>query len=159
MTSRLAPAPGVLGPGEGEAVWFADSLLHYKVTGDETHGQLALAEVRAPQGSGSPDHTHRREDEAWYVLVGRLRFWLGDESRTAGPGDFVFGPRGIRHRFEVESEEARFLILVTPAGFEEFTRACGWPATAPTLPPDDLVPHDGAELAAAARRAGIELST
>jgi quercetin dioxygenase-like cupin family protein len=158
MTTEVAPAAVVLASDEGEAVWFADSLLRYKVTGDETHGQLALAEVRAPRGSGSPVHTHRLEDEAWYILEGELTFWLGEEALTAIPGDFVFGPRGVRHRFRVDSEEARFLILVTPAGFEEFTRACGWPASAGTLPPADLHPRHDDELAAAARRHGIEIS-
>jgi len=159
MTTEVAPAALVLGPDDGEGVWFADSLLRYKVTGDETHGQLALAEVRAPRGSGSPVHTHRDEDEAWYVLEGELTFWLGDECRAATPGDFVFGPRGIRHRFQVESEEARFLILVTPAGFEEFTRACGRPATVGTLPPVGLPPRTNEELAAAARRHGIDIAS
>ncbi len=95
MTTEVATPAFLLGSDEGEGVWFADSLLSYKVTGDETHGQLALAEVRAPRGSGSPVHTHRHEDEAWYVLEGELTFWLGEESRTATTGDFVFGPRGF----------------------------------------------------------------
>ena len=159
MTTGVAPAAFLLGADEGEAVWFADSLLTYKVTGVETHGQLALAEVRAPRGSGSPVHSHRDEDEAWYVLEGVLTFWLGGETRTAAAGDFVFGPRGVRHRFRVDSESARFLILVTPAGFEDFTRACGWPATSATLPPPDLSPHAEDELVAAARRHGIDISS
>jgi len=158
VTTEVAPPALVLGSDEGEGVWFADSLLRYKVTGVETHGLLALAEVRAPRGSGSPVHTHRHEDEAWYVLEGELTFWLGGESRTATAGEFVFGPRGIRHRFRVDSEMARFLILVTPAGFEDFTRACGRPATAGTLPPPDLPPRRAAELAAAARRHGIDIT-
>jgi quercetin dioxygenase-like cupin family protein len=118
MTTEVAPTILLLGSEEGEGVWFADSLLRYKMTGDETHGQLAQAEVRAPRGSGSPVHMHRHEDEAWYLLDGELTFWLGEESRTATTGDFVFGPRGVRHRFRVDSDEARFLILVTPAGEE-----------------------------------------
>jgi len=158
MTTGVAPAAFVVGPDEGEGVWFADSLLRYKVTGDETRGQLALAEVRAPRGSGSPVHTHLHEDEAWYVLEGELTFWLGGESRTATSGDFVFGPRGIHHRFRVDSETARFLILVTPAGFEDFTRACGRPATAGTFPPADLSPRSEAELVAAALRHGIDIT-
>jgi quercetin dioxygenase-like cupin family protein len=159
VTTDVAPAAFLLGSDEGEEVWFADSLLSYKVTGDETHGQLALAEVRAPRGSGSPVHTHRNEDEAWYILEGELTFWLGEESRIATTGDFVFGSRGVRHRFLVESEEARFLILVTPAGFEDFTRACGWPATARNLPPADLPPHSEVELVAAARLHGIDITS
>ena len=159
MTTDVEPTVLRLGSDEGEGVWFADSLLNYKVTGHETYGQLALAEVRAPRGSGSPVHTHRLEDEAWYILEGELTFWLGEESRTATTGDFVFGPRGVRHRLRVDSEVARFLILVTPAGFEDFTRACGWPATAGNLPPADLPPHSQVELVAAARRHGIDIAS
>ena len=98
-------------------------------------------------------------DEAWYILGGELSFWLSEESRTATAGDFGFGPRGYRHRFRVDSEEARFLILVTPAGFEDFARACGWPVTAGTLPPPDVPPHSEEELVAAARGHGIEIAS
>jgi hypothetical protein len=45
MTTEVAPTALLLGTDEGAGVWFADSLLSYKVTGDQTHGQLALAEV------------------------------------------------------------------------------------------------------------------
>ena len=65
----------------------------------------------------------------------------------------------MRHRFRVDSEMARFLILVTPAGFEDFTRACGWPATAGTLPPPDLPPRREEELVAAALRHGIDITS
>jgi len=159
MRTTAAPAAFLVGTDEGEGIWFAGSLLSYKVTGDETHGQLALAEVRAPYGSGSPVHTHRHEDEAWYILEGELTFWLGEESRTATTGDFVFGPRGVRHRFRVDSEMAHFLILVTPDGFEDFTRACGRPAMARTLPTPDLSPRSEEELVAAALRHGIDITS
>ena len=71
-------------------------------------------------------------------MSGELTFWLGDDVRTVGAGTFVFGPRQVEHRFRVESEEAHFLLLLTPAGFEDFTRTCGWPAATRTMPPADL---------------------
>ena len=138
MSLDLAPDAYVLPTDAGEALWFADSLVTYKATGIETRGGLTVAEVRAPRGAGSPRHRHHNEDEAWYVMEGELTFWLGDEQQSVAAGSFVFGPRGIDHRFRVDSDEAHFLLLLTPAGFEEFTRACGWPATSLTMPPDDL---------------------
>jgi quercetin dioxygenase-like cupin family protein len=146
-----------LDAGEGEPLWFAGSLLTYKTTGAQTGGQLALAECRAPRDAGSPSHRHRDEDEAWYILEGRLSFWLGDQAFAAGTGEFVFGPRGITHRFRVDSDEARFLLILTPAGFEEFTRASGWPASSDTLPPSDLPAPDADRLAAAFARSGLEI--
>jgi hypothetical protein len=53
--------------------------------------------------------------------------------------------------------KARFLLLLTPAGFEDFTRACGYPATAPTMPTPDLPQRDTRVLAAAARTHGIDI--
>jgi len=157
MTLDVASAGYVLGNGEGEPLWFSGGLLTYKTTGDQSNGLLALAEVRAPRGTGSPKHRHRDEDEAWYVIEGELTFWLGDERHTAGPGSFVFGPRGIDHRFEVDSAEARFLLMVTPAGFEDFTRVCGDPATSLTMPPPDLPSKDARLLMEAARARGLEI--
>jgi len=157
MSLDVAAGAYVLAATEGEALWFADSLVTYKVTGSETGGGLTVAEVRAPRGAGSPRHRHHNEDEAWYVMEGELTFWLGDEVRAAAAGDFVFGPRDVEHRFRVDSDEARFLLLLTPAGFEEFTRACGWPARALTMAPTDLPERDAAVLRAAARRHGLDI--
>ena len=157
MTLQVAPGGYVLDPADGEAIWFADGLLTYKTTGDHTSGGLALAEVTAPRGAGSPLHRHHLEDEAWYILNGELTFWLGDHQQTASTGAFVFGPREVEHRFRVDSSEARFLLLLTPAGFEDFTRACGWPATSLTFPSSDLAPRDTEVLTAAATAHRIDI--
>jgi quercetin dioxygenase-like cupin family protein len=157
MTLEVGPGGYRLEAGQGESLWFAGGLLTYKATGAQTGGHLALAECRAPRDTGSPVHRHRDEDEAWYVLEGRLTFWLGDETVTAEAGDFVFGARGVAHRFRVDSEEARFLLILTPAGFEDFTRAGGWPATADTLPPLNLPALDAERLAAAIADVGLEI--
>jgi quercetin dioxygenase-like cupin family protein len=149
--------PHILGEGEGEALWFSGGLLTYKATGDQTGGLLAIAEVVAPEGTGSPMHLHHHEDEAWYIIDGEVAFSLGETRHLAGPGSFVFGPRGVEHRFEVTSAQARFLLFVTPAGFEDFTRTCGHPATSPTMPPPDLPPKDFQQLMDAARDHGLEI--
>jgi quercetin dioxygenase-like cupin family protein len=157
MTLSVAPGGYLLEAGSGEALWFSGGLLTYKTTGDQTSGDLAVAEMRAPQGSGSPGHRHQHEDEAWYILDGELTFWLGDERCTASAGAFVFGPRMVEHRFRVDSTEARFLLLLTPAGFEDFTRTCGSPASSLTLPPPDLPSRGARILAAAARTHGLDI--
>lgn len=150
LTGPVAPTAYVLDDGEGEAPWFAGGLLTYKATGTETDGHLAIAEMRGPRGSGSPAHRHTHEDEAWYVIDGEVRFWLGAEERTVRAGAFVFGPRGVDHRFEITSEEAHFLLLLlTPAGFGDFTRACGTPATTLTMPPTELAGFDSDVLVSA----------
>jgi uncharacterized cupin superfamily protein len=117
----------------------------------------ATSASAAPRGFGSPLHTHSREDEWFYVLEGELTFWVGGETTSAPAGSFVYGPRGIPHTFTVESEQARFLLVTEPAGFDQFMRALSEPATERTLPPADVVPPDPARLAAVAAEYGIEI--
>ena len=116
------PQPFALGPGEGETVEGpAGGPLTFKVRGERSGGALlALENVIAP-GDGPPLHRHEREDEAWYVIEGELRFQLGDEIAAAPAGSFVFVPRGTPHCFQNAGEApARILVLFTPAGMEGF---------------------------------------
>jgi len=157
MTLRVAQDGYLLEPGEGEGLWFSGGLFTLKTTGRETAGGLVVAEVNAPQGTGSPAHVHHCEDEAWYVLDGQLSFWLGGDRFSAGTGSFVLGRRGVEHRFEVTSAQARFLLLLTPAGFEEFARTCGDETTSLAMPPLDLPPKDARLLSAAAANHRIDI--
>jgi mannose-6-phosphate isomerase-like protein (cupin superfamily) len=63
----------------------------------------------------APLHRHLLEDEAWYVLEGRLGFRLGEEEREAGPGDAVIGPKGIQHTYwNPASTPTRYLLVTGP---------------------------------------------
>lgn len=60
-------------------------------------------------------HVHHRDDEAWYVLEGTLRFRIGDREFDAPAGSGVFAPRGVPHSYEnPSSERARYLLVMTP---------------------------------------------
>ena len=60
-------------------------------------------------------HLHRSDDEAWYVLDGRLGFRVGDGEVEAGPGEVVLVPRGTPHSFwNGLSEPTRYLIVMPP---------------------------------------------
>lgn len=93
---------------------------------EDTGGAIGLVEGSFYQGFGPPLHIHWREDEAFYVLEGEIRVRQGDDE-FAGPGTWVWGPRGVPHAFKVESEKARALILVTPGGFERMFEEGGIP--------------------------------
>jgi len=58
------------------------------------------------------------------VLEGRFTFTLGEEEREVEPGSWVLVPRGTRHGFTA-SADARALILVAPAGLEDFFAELG----------------------------------
>ena len=150
--------PIVAQPGEGEALWFLGVLATIKASAETTGGAVAVIEHLAPRGTGSPLHVHSREDEWFYVIDGELTIWVDGETIVAPAGSFVFGPKGIPHTFIVSSEQARFLLVTEPAGFEQFMRAAGEPAASLEIPPPATEPPDVAALSAAAAEFGIEIT-
>jgi uncharacterized protein YjlB len=103
-----------------------------------------------------PLHIHHREDEVFVVLEGELTLFTPGESRTVRAGDAAFAPKGVAHTYRVESEQARWLGLSTPAGFASFVAATSDPAETDGLPPADR-PVDMERLLAAAEAHGIEM--
>jgi ketosteroid isomerase-like protein/quercetin dioxygenase-like cupin family protein len=127
------------------------TVLH--ATGEQTDGRFCLMEhVTMPPGMASPYHTHHGEDEAFYVLDGRVRFVCDGEWLDAGPGTWVYGPREIPHGFKVAgAQPARMLLMCAPAGLEKFVLELCAPADAVPAPPDM------GRLAAAAARFNIDI--
>jgi quercetin dioxygenase-like cupin family protein len=149
--------PIALAADEGEALWFLGFLCTIKASSTTTAGRVAVVEHLAPHGAGSPLHVHHNEDEWFYVTEGELTLWVGGQVVVAGPGAFVYGPRNIPHTFTVSSDTARFLLVVEPAGFEDFVRTVGEPATERVIPPPATEPPDVEALTQLAAGYGVEI--
>lgn len=148
----LAPAPQ-----GADALWFLGVLKLLTPEAVATDGRVGVLEQVAPRGAGSPLHVHRNEDEWFYVIEGELTFWIGGETITAPTGSFVYGPRDIPHTFAVSSDQARFLLVTEPAGFENFMRALAVPAERLGIPPAPTAPPDMEEMQRLAAEYGIEI--
>ncbi|KAA6464748.1 cupin domain-containing protein [Acidobacteria bacterium AB60] len=124
-----------------------------RATAESTNGAFGLIEHwEVPAGFASPYHTHRREDESFYILEGEVAFVLDGAWQRVGPGAFLFGPRDIPHGFKVVgTQPARMLLQATPGGFEQFVLELGQPLNAPVAPPD--IPT----MIATAARYGIDI--
>lgn len=90
------------------------------VTAEQTGGRYALLEMVLRRGEESPLHTHTREDELVYVLQGEVTFYLGGKQLEREAGECVLLQRGCEHTYCIESEEARLLVLLMPAGLEGY---------------------------------------
>ncbi len=125
-----------------------------RATAETTNGAFGLMEHHSmPPGFASPYHRHHLEDEAFYVLEGELAVVVDGKWMQAGPGTFVFGPRGIPHGFEVAGDvPVRMLLLCSPGGFERFVLELSEPDT--TMPP---TPPDMAKLVATASKYRIDI--
>ena len=146
MPTTTAPLH-LLAAGEGERLDVLGDRQTVKISGDETGGAFALIENVNPPGAGIPPHVHRREDEAFYVLEGRVEFTVEGEPHEVEAGGVVFLPRGTAHGFRVVGDRpARMLILLAPAGLERYFRRL---AALDTMP-------EPAALAAMSEPYGIE---
>lgn len=80
------------------------------------HGSLAI-EVYAPRGA-DPQSPHTR-DELYFVIAGRGTFVDGSERYPFEPGDLLFVPAGVVHRFEDFSHDlAVWVLFYGPEGGE-----------------------------------------
>jgi mannose-6-phosphate isomerase-like protein (cupin superfamily) len=79
-------------------------LVEWQDTG-ETHRDFPIA----------PLHVHHDEDEAWYVLEGRLGFRLGDDEVEAGAGEGVLAAAGTPHSYwNAAGGPTRYLLVMGP---------------------------------------------
>jgi mannose-6-phosphate isomerase-like protein (cupin superfamily) len=135
----------VVEPDEGASVSLGGVGVDFKIPAEMTGGAFSIVEHPLDPGRLIPPHIHYREDELSYVLSGEIGVRIGDRDYTAGPGSYVFKPRGIAHTFwNAGPEPAHLLEVIWPAGFEHFFAALG--ELVATCPPEEL-PERRAELA------------
>jgi mannose-6-phosphate isomerase-like protein (cupin superfamily) len=140
--------------GEGQRIWAFGDLMIVKATAEQASGRVFVMEQHVPRHRRAPGrHVHEVDDQSWFVIAGRGRWFIGDQMFEAGPGDFVYGPHGVAHAFSADTDDLHVLVITTPAGLEGFFAAMGVDATEPAHPPADLPEApDDPELA---RRYGI----
>jgi mannose-6-phosphate isomerase-like protein (cupin superfamily) len=143
--------PYLLRAGDGEGIWFLNTLFTVKAGAEQAEGAFTFMEQLCPPGFAPPRHVHYAETEAFYMLEGAMTVSCGNVQDDVGPGDFMLLPRGIPHGFVVPpSGPARFIHLTAPGQFDHFAREVGQPASELVIPPP-ADPDVGALLAAADR--------
>ncbi len=122
--STTAGQPFAVPARQGEAYWWFGQLGEIKATAEQTGGAYTLVEITVGPGYATPLHVHHTEDEAFLMVEGEATFEVGDQTVQAGPGDYLFGPRDIPHRWSTETG-ARLFYLLSPGGFEALIREVG----------------------------------
>jgi mannose-6-phosphate isomerase-like protein (cupin superfamily) len=113
-----------IAPTEGDSGNLGGVGVVWKIEGFESEGRFSVVEHPIPPRSlAAPLHFHHREDEYSYVLEGTMGGLLGDEVVEAGPGTWVFKPRGEWHTFwNAGDTPCRIIEVISPSGFENFFR-------------------------------------
>jgi quercetin dioxygenase-like cupin family protein len=133
-------APSVKYQPKPRRYYFDVALGSILLSGEDTGGAYCLLAMKVAPGKGVPRHTHTREDEALFVLSGELEATVGDKTFTLRAGETLMAPRNIPHQLRNSGNVPNhYLIMFSPAGFEEFLKATSVPApdnaVAPTEPP------------------------
>jgi quercetin dioxygenase-like cupin family protein len=146
----------VMAADDGQAFWFLNTLTINKVGSDDSQGQLSIVDHRVPAGFAPPPHIHQASDEAFLVLDGEFEGFCGNQAWEAGPGSLVYLPHGIPHGFTVSAAgPGRIIVVVSPAGFDQFVEAAGEPASELRLP--EPVAPDPARITQLAAAHGIRI--
>lgn len=121
-------------PISAEDLSFLGSRCRVLATSETTGGKYGLVDmIEVAAGDMPPLHVHHTHDEGFLLLEGELSLFLPDREVALGPGEFVLAPRGVPHTYQVGEAPARWLVLSTPAGFEQFVQD--------VAALDELTPH------------------
>jgi mannose-6-phosphate isomerase-like protein (cupin superfamily) len=86
-----------------------------------THGSLSV-EIYRPVGRDL--QTPHTRDEVYVVVSGVGEFVNGGQRKPFEPGELLFVPAGVEHRFENFSDDfATWVIFYGPEGGEQTTKA------------------------------------
>jgi len=118
--------------------YFDQGIGAISLAGADTGGVFCLIDASLAPGIGVARHTHTREDETYYVLSGELKVEVGDQSFLLRPGDTLLAPRNIPHQLKnTGAAENRYLLVFSPAGFENFIDATAVAAPEGAPPPTE----------------------
>ncbi len=78
-------------------------------------GETVRVEMWVEPGGGVPPHVHPTMEERFEVVSGQIGFLAGRKWQTAGPGESVVVPAGMRHAYRNAGDEpAHGICRATP---------------------------------------------
>ncbi|MET0299001.1 MAG: cupin domain-containing protein [Flavitalea sp.] len=116
------PEPVLIPPGAGKKARIGDSDIIFKLTSEQTSGNIGSVESVIPSGKlGAPPHYHRDFDEICIVLEGSLQILVENKIYQADAGAWHLRPRGKVHTFWNNSKDpAKVIEIYSPAGHEKY---------------------------------------
>jgi quercetin dioxygenase-like cupin family protein len=136
-----------------EEIRIGQIAVRFRLEGQESGGSVAVFEFDVPAAARVPAaHSHDAYDETIYGLEGVLTWTVDGEQTDVGPGEVLFIPRGVVHRFDSDHEvDAKMLGIISPGilGPEYFREMVAVVEAATGGPPDPVA------LAEVMRRHGL----
>lgn len=148
--ATTAATPVIMHAGEGHVVSAYGSQILFKITGEQSAGQLTVGLAMVPPGVGPPPH-REGADELFIIVEGRYAVMTEGRWTEVGPGAVVYHPKGCAHAFRnVGDSVARHWVLNASGDFARFFEESAEVFAAPAGP-------DAARLGEIAHAYGSEL--
>ena len=142
-----------------ETYHFAGGLMTVLVDGAFTSGRYALLLARIPPGNATPPHLHDDDSETLVMLGGAMTAETPGHSVILDHGETAILPPGQVHRLSnSRDEEATYLLLCAPSGFEAFVRRAGTRASDSAALPRQMTKDDVCLMVENAPAYGVRLT-
>jgi mannose-6-phosphate isomerase-like protein (cupin superfamily) len=113
---------------------FKSTLVSLRTSANDNSAGISIIEHRMPLGEATPLHIHRNEDEIFHILKGCMRFEIGGKIVIGNAGDILVAPKGVSHRFTVESVDgAHCLTIMKGKDFETMVLEMSVPAASDVM--------------------------
>ena len=109
----------IANPADGARLRVVGDVMRVLATTEQTGGAYEIFEMQAPEGSGPPPHAHPWT-EAYFMLEGEADVYIDGAHMTAGAGSFFQIPAGVTHTHRILSQNARLVVITSPAGASHF---------------------------------------
>jgi quercetin dioxygenase-like cupin family protein len=125
MKTKTTLSPIIVQPGAGKDLSAFGDIMTVMLGAEQTGNLLSVLFDVTPPGGGPPLHVHRREDEIFLVVEGRISYCVNGEWTEVPPGGVVYLPREVPHCYRnVGETPSRQWVITTPSGFEVFFSRC-----------------------------------
>jgi len=114
--------PLLLNAKEGKEYDIGTMVYRIKLRAEETGGLFSLMDFTLYPGAIGPGpHYHEHQSKTFFILAGKMTFFLDEEKHVLTPGQTVFVPKKTVHDFSNPCDNpCRFLLQLSPGGLENF---------------------------------------
>jgi quercetin dioxygenase-like cupin family protein len=148
----------ILEPNKGKHIAIVGDINTILAFKEDTGGTYSFIEAKVFPGGGPIPHIQTREHEGFYVVEGQIIFYVDEQRIEAKPGTFVNIPPNVLHSFKNETNEnAKLIIVLSPAGLEQFFVDTGLEVSNNSVKPPPLTDEQIQKLVSLASKYGMEI--
>jgi quercetin dioxygenase-like cupin family protein len=148
----------ILEPNKGKHIAIVGDINTILASKEDTGGTYSFIEAKVFAGGGPIPHIQTREHEGFYVVEGQIIFNVDGQRIEAKPGTFVNIPPDVLHSFKNETNEnAKMIIVLSPAGLEQFFVEAGLEVSNNSVKPPPLTDEEKQKLVSLASKYGMEI--